>query len=525
MTDHAGAPLLARQSDEPDDFDEETSLDGHDPQISDSDKKQAGRLGFFIWLLTLSAGISGLLFGYDTGVISATLVSIGTSLSGRTLTSLDKSIITSSTSLFALVASPLSSILADRVGRKPVIFVADILFISGALIQALSPSVPSMVLGRSIVGLAVGAASFVTPLYLAELAPAAHRGSIVTMNVLSVTLGQVVAYIIGWIFAEHGNPATGWRLMVGLGAAPAVLQGLLLFLMPETPRWLVRARRSDEARAIIQKTCGSDPFALQMVDSILKDIEIEVREEEESASLGNGDGKAGGSWLVGWHELLFVPKNRRALTIACLLQGLQQLCGFNSLMYFSATIFLMLGFTVPTLTSLSVASTNFVFTVVALLVIDRIGRRRILLYSIPFMAFGLLATAFGFSESGVSSVDAQAPQLTRNAAVLILVNVMLYVAAYALGLGNVPWMQSELFPLNVRSLGSGLATATNWLANFVVGLTFLPLMEAFGASSTFVLYSIVCILGWIAIWWIYPETVGISLEEVSGLLEHGWGVR
>ncbi|KAI0425711.1 putative MFS myo-inositol transporter [Xylaria sp. FL1042] len=522
MPDHAEAPLLARQSDEPDDFDDETRLDEHDPQISDGDKKHAGGLGYFIWLLTLSAGISGLLFGYDTGVISATLVSIGTSLSDRALTSLDKSIITSSTSLLALVASPLSSILADRIGRKPVILVADILFISGALIQALSLSVPSMVLGRSIVGLAVGAASFVTPLYLAELAPAAHRGTIVTMNVLSVTLGQVVAYIIGWIFAEHGDAATGWRLMVGLGAAPAVLQCLLLFFMPETPRWLVKARRSDEARAIIQKTCGSDPIAMQMVDGILKDIEIEVREEEDSTSLGNGDGKAS---MVGWHELLFVPKNRRALTIACLLQGLQQFCGFNSLMYFSATIFLMLGFTVPTLTSLTVASTNFIFTIAALLLIDRIGRRRILLYSIPFMAFGLLATAFGFSESGVSSVDAHAPQLTQNAAVFILVNIMLYVAAYALGLGNVPWMQSELFPLNVRSLGSGLATATNWLANFIVGLTFLPLMDAFGASWTFVLYSVVCVVGWIAVWWIYPETVGISLEEVSGLLEHGWGVR
>ncbi|KAI1422104.1 putative MFS myo-inositol transporter [Xylaria sp. FL1777] len=527
MTSSAGAPLLARQSDdEPDDFDDDIVLEHNEP-TSDSGKKQASRIGYFVWLLTLSAGISGLLFGYDTGVISATLVSIGTSLSDRELTSLDKSIITSSTSLFALAASPASSILADRVGRKPVILVADVLFITGALIQALSTSVPYMVLGRSVVGLAVGAASFVTPLYLAELAPAAHRGTVVTMNVLSVTLGQVVAYVIGWVFAEHGSAVAvaGWRLMVGLGAAPAVLQCLLLFFMPETPRWLVKAKRSGEARVIIQKTCGSDAIAMQMVDGILKDIEIEVREEEDGASLGNGDGKAGGGWLVGWRELLFVPKNRRALTIACLLQGLQQLCGFNSLMYFSATIFLMLGFTVPTLTSLTVASTNFIFTVAALLLIDRIGRRRILLYSIPFMAFGLLATAFGFSASGVSSVDTHGVELTQSAAIFILVNIMLYVAAYALGLGNVPWMQSELFPLNVRSLGSGLATATNWLANFIVGLTFLPLMDAFGASWTFVLYSVVCVAGWIAIWWIYPETVGISLEEVSGLLEHGWGVR
>ncbi|KAI3327781.1 general substrate transporter [Xylariaceae sp. AK1471] len=526
MASQSEAPLLSRQDD--DDFDDTPLDDDPYAPISESDKKQAHRLGYFVWLLTLSAGISGLLFGYDTGVISATLVSIGSSLSSRELTSFDKSIITSSTSLFALVASPLSSILADRVGRKPVILVADILFIFGALIQALSIAVSHMVLGRSIVGLAIGAASFVTPLYLAELAPAAHRGTVVTMNVLSITLGQVVAYVIGWRFAENGNPATGWRLMVGLGAVPATLQCILLLFMPETPRWLVKAKMSGEARAILLKTSGSDPIAVQMVDSILKDIEIEVQEEEDVASMviGNNGGNRH-SLLVGWRELLFVPKNRRALTIACLLQGLQQLCGFNSLMYFSATIFLRLGFTVPTLTSLTVAATNFIFTVAALLLIDKIGRRRILLYSIPFMAVGLLATAYGFRATGMSSVVAHDgdTELTEAAAVFILLNIMVYVAAYALGLGNVPWMQSELFPLNARSLGSGLATATNWTANFIVGLTFLPLMDTLTATWTFVLYSAVCIAGWVAVWWIYPETVGLSLEQATGLLEHGWGVR
>ncbi|KAI1179750.1 putative MFS myo-inositol transporter [Nemania sp. FL0916] len=524
MSSQAEAPLLSRQDDVIDDDNFETPLeldDDGDAPTSDNGKKQAGGLGWFVWLLTLSAGISGLLFGYDTGVISATLVSIGSSLSSRELTSLDKSIITSSTSLLALIASPLSSILADRLGRKPVILVADVLFIFGALIQALSISVPQMVLGRSVVGLAIGAASFVTPLYLAELAPAARRGMVVTMNVLSITLGQVVAYVIGWILAEHGSQATGWRLMVGLGAVPALLQCLLLFFMPETPRWLVKAKRSGRARVIIQKTSGSGRAAAQMVDMILRDIEIEVR-EEDGASLRSGDGKIRRTW----GELLFVPKNRRALTIACLLQGLQQLCGFNSLMYFSATIFLMLGFTVPTLTSLTVAATNFVFTVAALLLIDRIGRRRILLYSIPFMALGLLATALGFNALDVPSVIARdGGSLARAAPVFILINIMVYVAAYALGLGNVPWMQSELFPLNVRSLGSGLATATNWGANFVIGLTFLPLMDALTPSWTFVLYSIVCVAGWIAVWCIYPETVGLSLEEATGLLEHGWGVR
>ncbi len=204
-------------------------------------------------------------------------------------------------------------------------------------------------------------------------------------------------------------------------------------------------------------------------------------------------------------------------------------------MYFSATIFTVLGFQTPTLTSMSVAATNFVFTVAALVLIDRIGRRRILLFSVPFMALGLLLSAVGFRlfgdlppvspTPGGSGDAAPPPTPSRDAAVVVLISMMIYVAAYALGLGNVPWMQSELFPLGVRSLGSGVATCVNWSANFVIGLTFLPMMDSLTPTWTFVLYGAVCAVGWVAIWLIYPETSGLSLEEATGLLENGWGVR
>lgn len=199
-------------------------------------------------------------------------------------------------------------------------------------------------------------------------------------------------------------------------------------------------------------------------------------------------------------------------------------------MYFSATIFMLLGFTSPTLTSMSVAITNFIFTGVALLVIDRIGRRRILLYSIPFMIGGLVLSAWGFSRMKLStetlnSGAAPTPPDNQGAAVVVLVSIMLYVAAYALGLGNVPWMQSELFSLSVRSLGSGAATGTNWASNFVVGLTFLPLMDALSPTWTFFLYAVVCVVGLWLVYLIYPETSGLSLEEAAGLLERDdWGV-
>lgn len=194
----------------------------------------------------------------------------------------------------------------------------------------------------------------------------------------------------------------------------------------------------------------------------------------------------------------------------------------------------MVGFATPTLTSLTVAVTNCIFTVAALLLVDRIGRRRVLLYSLPFMILGLLLAAFGFSFVSISPSPSSSPPpplpsswlSSRGAAVVILISIMLYVGSYAIGLGNVPWMQSELFSLGVRSAGSGVATGTNWLANFVVGLTFLPLMDVLGPSWTFIMYGAICAFGLFLVWNTYPETAGLSLEEAASLLERdGWGVR
>lgn len=269
----------------------------------------------------------------DTGVISATLVSIKDSL-GHPLTTGDESFITAATALFALLISPISGVIADSLGRKRVVLLADAAFILGAILQAVSASVPTMIAGRSIVGLAVGAGSFVTPLYIAELAPSPFRGRLVTLNVLFVTLGQVIAYIVGWIFVEWGNVNTGWRWIVGLGAVPAVIQGIVMLVMPETPRWLVMVGRRDEARKVLNKVFGAGIDVQNMVDTVLKGIEREVREEEE-AKRGRMHGqrrKVLNTWLFNakdtWAELFAVGGNRRALIIACLLQGLQQLCGF-----------------------------------------------------------------------------------------------------------------------------------------------------------------------------------------------------
>lgn len=231
-----------------------------------------------------------LTFTDDTGVISAALVSIDTSLSDRELTSFDKSIITSSTALFALIVSPFSSIIADALGRRRVLILADFLFIIGALLQSSAHTVTSMVLGRAVLGAAVGAASFVVPLYLAELAPASHRGRLVTMNVLSITLGQVVAYVAGWALSVWGERESAWRYMVGLGALPAVLQLLVVMYMPETPRWLVMVGRSAMAKRVVAQVMGGGgggrgaggmAAATAAAAVVVQEIEDEIRDERE----------------------------------------------------------------------------------------------------------------------------------------------------------------------------------------------------------------------------------------------------
>ncbi len=493
-----------------------------DPQTPESYSK------IFVWSLTIAAGVSGLLFGYDTGVISSTLVSINTDLSQHLLTSLEKGLITACTSLFALIASPLAGALADKWGRKRVILVADALFTLGAIWQAVTSTVWGMILGRSIVGLAIGGASLIVPLYISELAPSAVRGRLVTVSIAFVTGGQVVAYLIGWLFSKVPS---GWRWMVGLGALPAVIQFFALIFMPETPRWLVKAENEDEARRVLKEVYGRSNVQ-GSADHVLRAIKKEIMDEEEAKLQVKTVSPTRTCANPVLSSLLFHPPFARALTIACMLQGLQQLCGFNSLMYFSATIFSLLRFSSPTLTSMSIACTNFVFTIAAFYLIDRIGRRRILLLSIPVMVLALFLCAIAFNyvqlptSAGPEVVEpASVATQSRLPAIAILFSLILYVSPYAIGMGPVPWQQSELFPLSVRSLGSSIATATNWGCNFVVGLTFLPMMERLTPTWTFVCYAVICALGWLAIWMIYPETMGLDLEDVGALLEDGWGVN
>ncbi|KAN0136498.1 MFS sugar transporter [Lactarius tabidus] len=472
------------------------------------------RTTWFVWLLVFCSSISGLLFGYDTGVVSGALVSIGSDLGPESLSNLQKELITSSTTLGALLGGLAAGILSDAVGRRPVLGIADILFISGAVGQAICHTVWAMIGTRFLVGWGVGIAACVAPVYIQELSPTRLRGRMVVINVVAITFGQVVAYGIDAGFANvHG----GWRWMFGLGTIPAGLQLIFLFFLPESPRILLKRGHVDQARDVLSKIYAhASPNHLDFKVMVLQ---AAVKQSVEIVQTT--------TFLERFRSILFVPVNRRALIVACGLQFAQQACGFNTLMYYSATLFKEIGFNQPTAVGLIVSGTNFLFTLFALKYIDIIGRRRILLWSMPGMVFGLLlaSVAFHFMTRNTGNILVDGTHYSRGWSGVVLFSMIAFVASYATGLGNVPWQQGELFSLEVRGIGTSLATATNWSINLLIGATYLSLMAHITPSGAFGFYTALCALSYAFVVFCFPETAGLSLEEVRMVFRDGFGVR
>ncbi|GAA6027340.1 hypothetical protein JCM8097_002608 [Rhodosporidiobolus ruineniae] len=476
------------------------------------------RTTFFVWFLVLAAATGGLLFGYDTGVIGGALVhqDIAADLHRVPLKSFDKEILTSATTLGALIAGFSSGILADIVGRKMVIGLADAIFIIGAIMQAVSYGPNAywvMAAGRLIIGFGVGLASLVVPLYIGELAPTSLRGRLVTLNVLAITFGQVVAYILNLAF-QHVSQ--GWRYQVGLGAVPPTLQLCMLGYLPESPRFLLRRDKLEQTVAILRKIY---PYATEEQVH----FKAEVIRESVKENMGH---KAG--FVETWKRLHFVGANFRGLVIACGLQGIQQLCGWNTLMYYAPTLFESVGFNNSLVIGLVISIVNFVFTIVAMVIIDRVGRRRIACITVPGMSAALIVAAVAFHYL-TRNTGGQLPDdgvgLDQKFAPLILTAILVYAVFYGTGIGNIPWQQGELFEMDVRGMGTALATTCNWGGNLIIGSTFLSLIDSITAAGAFGFYAGLCFLGALFVFFLYPETSGLSLEETREVFADGFGIK
>lgn len=470
----------------------------------------------FLILITMASSISGFMFGYDTGYISAALVQIGTDLLNKTLTSADKELITSATSLGALISVIVSGVVANIIGRKNVLYGSNVMFAIGTILQLVAKTVSMMAAGRLVLGFGVGCGSLIAPLMLSELSPPEYRSRLIVTNCIFITAGQLVAYLINLGLT---NVSHGWKVSVGLCMVPAALQLVLFVFLPDTPRFYVIKGDYKKAKAVLMKV---QSFVTE------ETAEAIVLDMVASNSLVRGKPLA-----QIWKSIKLVhtrPANLRALILACGLQGIQQFTGFNSLMYFSATIFETIGFHNPIAVSIIIAATNFVFTVVAMCIVDVVGRRRILLWAIPGMCISLVICAIAFRFLGITVESVGNVQIERMGitgwGIMVIVGMVLFVASYAIGIGNSAWIGVEFFSdVNVRSMGCMFAAATNWSGSLFIASTFLTMLAKIRPSGTFALFAGLCFISFFFVYFLLPEVAGLDLEETSQLLENGFNVR
>jgi len=431
--------------------------------------------------------LAGALFGYDQGVISGALEGMQKELK---LSATLVEVVTSWVTLGALVGSLAGGELADRIGRRKALLAAAALFTAGAAIEALAPGVAILVCGRLVVGFGVGVAAVAAPLYAAELAPAEKRGRLVSAYQLAITIGIFLSYLVDQAFAARGD----WRIMLGVSAVPGVM--LLIAMLPavESPRWLVRMGRRDEARATIMRARPwVDP------DVRLASIEASLRNEPASSS---------------WSEV-FAPMWRRPLMIGIGLAVFQQITGINAIIYYSDRIFKAAGFATPEAqtqaTTWAIGAVNVVATFIAIAFIDRLGRRPLLIAGLVGMFVSLTAVGLAFLAIGKGSASPMLGTIT-------LAALVVFIMSFAFSLGPVVWtVINEIFPGRVRGRAVAVATAVNWGAAFVVSEFFLTLVDGIGESATFGLFAFFCVVGGV---WIYrqvPETKGRSLEQIETL--------
>ncbi|KAJ8114786.1 hypothetical protein OPT61_g3411 [Boeremia exigua] len=468
------------------------------------------------WLISITVSLGGLLFGYDTGYISSVLVTIGTSL-GHELTSSEQELVTSLTSGGALVGAVIAGMIADKYGRKLPIWLACIVFVIGTTLQTAAFHLPQFAVGRFVVGLGVGSAAMVVPLYISELAPAKYRGRMIAFNNMSVTFGQFMASGIGAGFAQVGGEnSQAWRATVGIGAVPAILLAGLLFMVPESPRQLVARGKTDEASVVLTRIYPTSTEEQRRAK--ITSIELSIAEATQTM--------VDDSVFKTLARIFTTPATFRAVLTACTIMAISQLSGFNTLMYYSATLFKIVGFNNATAVAITVSATNFVFSFINLIIVDKFGRRKILLVTVFGMAICLVVAAVSFSYIPIDlhTLEVQSDNIGWPGMLLIIV-IIIFVGFYSSGVATVAWIGVELIPMEVRAVGTMLNTVTCWSTNIVIASTFLTMMKGITPSGAFGFYAGICFVGWLFVVFCFPEVKGMPLENIRQVFEHGFGVR
>jgi len=432
----------------------------------------------YVVLISVVAALGGLLFGFDTAVISGTINFIQPYFDlsevglGWTVSSL----------LFGCIAGVfLAGKAGDRFGRKKVLMLAALLFLVSAVGSASAHKLFYFIVARVLGGLAVGIASILSPMYIAELAPAKYRGTLVSLNQLAIVIGILVAFFSNYLLVDTGE--NNWRWMLLVMAVPAVLLFFSLFLVPESPRWLVARQQNDEALEVLIKTSGEE-FAQEE----LKEIKQSLQFQKESTYCD-----------------LLAPKIRPLLFIGIILAVFQQITGINTIMYYAPKIFANIGQSNDSalLQTLAIGGTNLIFTLVALVLIDRFGRKLLILIG---------STGMMLMLSGLSIMYF----LKETSGVMVLIFILGYIAFFSASLGPALWVvTTELFPNRLRSKGMSIAIVALWIACTIVTIAFPVMLEKLSGGITFLIFALICLANLLYVWRYVPETKGKTLEELE----------
>ncbi|MFJ5800216.1 sugar porter family MFS transporter [Streptomyces decoyicus] len=446
-------------------------------------------------LIWVFGALGGILWGYDTGVISGAMLFIKNDIA---LTPLLEGLVVSGLLVGAMLGAGLSGRLSDSWGRRRLILAASGVFILGTLGASFAFGPASLILFRFVIGIGVGIASVVVPLYLTELAPKQLRGGLTSLMQLLVTVGIFVAYVTDYLLAD----AEAWRWMIGLGVVPAAILALGILTQPESPRWLVGKGRTDEARTVLTRLRGDAGAAGEELAEIER-AERTERERSEPLTL----------------RRLLSSRLRPVFVVGMLLVLFQNFVGINTIIYYAPTLLTDIGFGSggAILANVGIGLLNMLMTLPAMRLIDRKGRKPLLLFG----ALGMCAAMVLLAVTNLSGLGYGALL-----SVLTLLGIALYIASFAISWGPVQWvMLPELFPMRIRAAAVSLCVLFNWLFNMIVALVFPSLLHAWGAGINFLFFAGTTLLAFLFVQRLLPETKGRSLEEIEQDLLRGRPAR
>ncbi|WP_244226770.1 sugar porter family MFS transporter [Paenibacillus protaetiae] len=437
----------------------------------------------FVSLVSAIAAIGGLLFGFDTAVVSG---AIGFLSDRFDLSKFEEGWAVSSLIVGCVVGAGFSGMLSDRFGRKKVLIVAALLFIIGSIGSAIPDTFSFYVIARMVGGLGIGITSTLCPLYNAEIAPAKYRGRLVALNQLATVAGISLVYFVNSGIAGMGDDAwdvaNAWRWMFGVGVVPGLLFMVLLFFVPESPRWLIKQGKSLEALNILLKIHGEE-------DARKEVLEIKESFKQENSSL----------------KQIFSPGLRVALIVGVVLAVLQQVTGINAVLYYAPEIFQSMGTGTDSslVQTIFIGVVNVLFTILAIWLIDKVGRKLLLLVGSGLMTICLAVIGLAFHTGHTTGP-------------LVLVFILIYVAAFAVSLGPVVWVVlSEIFPNRIRGRATAIASMALWAADYAVSQSFPPLLDSAGPAPTFWIFGVMGVITFFFTLRVVPETKGKSLEEIE----------